>query len=379
MKKHILCSLLAISTGAQATPVLQMNKAFNSLIEIMPYMNDSAAFKEKKNEELIQQRLNDLSDAFKIAGHDTLIKHDLFAPSYSLISGNITEIKNAFSKGKKDYSQWMMKETVTLCMDCHTRLPVDMTSSFQDGELTVNTSGMKDPYDIGIAYMIVRRFVDAKTQFTRTIQDKIIKKDFHNIILPFQQILLIELKIKKDTASMISIIDDYLSKKNLPQEVNSELRSWKKRLTLWKDEKAVKKGIANENELKDFMKRRLQPLKDQNTFDDAYKVDLLLASGILSNYFFVNQNSPSAPELSLWLGWIEKRLKKEEFMSSGDLFLKQCIRKYSKTPIARQCLEEYIESVEFDFTGSSGTSIPAEVKQELNELKHLIKPEESKK
>lgn len=374
MKISTFLTLLVISSAASATPVLQMNKAFTSLTELMPFLNDSAAFKEKKNEEVIKKNLENLTSAFKLAGHDTLIKHDLFAPSYALINENINETSNAFKNNKKDYSYWMMRETVTLCMDCHSRLPQSVTSSFQNGELTVDTSKIRDPYDLGVAYMIVRRFVDAKEQFTRSIQDKIIKKEPEDLILPFQQIMTIELKIKKDPAAMMSIIDGYLDKKNLPYDINSELRSWKKRLEIWKDEVAVKKGLANENELSQFIKRRLTPLKRKDAFEDAYKVDLLLASGILSNYFFENQNSPSAPELSMWMGWIEKRLKKEDFLSSGDLFLKQCIRKYPRHPVAKECLEEYRESVMFDFTGSSGTSVPSELEKELKDLNELVKP-----
>lgn len=195
------------------------------------------------------------------------------------------------------------------------------------------------------------------------------------MLLPFQQILMIETKIKKDPMGMVSIIDDYLVKNKLPLHIRTELESWRKRLVLWKDDKALVKGINTESELKDFIKRRLAPLKERDSFNDAFKVDLLLASGLISNYFFENQSSPTAPDLSYWLGWIEKRLKKEEFLSSGDLFLKQCIRKYSRYPVARECLKEYQESVEFDFSGSSGTQIPTEVEKELKGLRLLLRPE----
>jgi hypothetical protein len=215
--------------------------------------------------------------------------------------------------------------------------------------------------------MIVRRFVDAKAQFSRSIQDKIIKKDFSDLILPFQQILMMELKINQDPKAMIAIIDDYLKKNNLPYDVNHELIGWKKRLVLWKTVK-----IESESQLKEFLKTRLVPLKEKNTFDDDYKVDLLLSSGQLSHYFFENQDSHLSPELSYWLGWIEKRLKKADFLSSGDLFLKQCIRKYSKLPVAKECLKEYKESVEFDFSGSGGFGLPDEVKEELNNLEGLV-------
>jgi hypothetical protein len=373
MKIIITSMLIFLVNHSYAGPVLSMNRAFNAVIELIPFLVHEDQFKEKKHEKIITSHLKELDSAFKVAGHDNLIKHDLFAPSYELLSKDLSELTKSFEEGKKDYSYWMMKETITLCMDCHGRLPRGVTSSFQNGELSVNTSKIHTPFELGLAYMIVRRFVDAKQNFTREIQDNIIKKDFSKIILPMKHILMIETKIKRDPLTMISIIDDYTKKHTFPSFITEELQGWKRRLRIWKDEKLIS-GLSNESELKDFIKRRLTPLKRKGEYKDEFKVDLLLASGLISTYFFENQASPSAPEIGLWLGWMEKRLKKDEFMSSGDLFLKQCIRKYPKHPVAQECLEEYKESVEFDFTGSGGTSIPKEVREELKILEKLVYP-----
>lgn len=364
---------MLITVSVEAAPILEMNKAFNALMELMPFLKSERAFKDEKNSKEIKKQINDLGAAFKLAKHDGLIKHDLFAPSYELITANLKDSEGAFDTGKKDYALWMMRETVSLCMDCHSRMPVEHTSSFQDGDLTVPADKLKNSYDLGTTYLIVRRFVDAKEQFNRNIQDKLISKNLTDIILPFQQILYIETKIMKNPAQMNTIIDDYLAKKNLPDFVTDELLAWKKQLTIWTKEQALTSGLKDEKDLKAFIKRRLNPL-EKDSFNDAYKPDLLLASGILSNYFFINQKSPSAPELNYWLGWIEKRLKKEQFLSSGDLFLKQCIKKYSSHPIAKKCLSEYQESLEFDFSGSAGTLIPLELQKEYESLKRLVYP-----
>jgi hypothetical protein len=370
--KYFLIWAIFSSINAYATPLLQMNKAFHSITELGPYLTNETDFQNEKNKKIIQKNLKELDSAFQVAGHDHLIKHDLFAPSYELISSNIKESTLSFEKDKKDYSYWILKETLTLCMDCHTRLPMSVTSSFQNGELTIDPNKIKDPYDLGVAYLIVRRFIDAKDNFTRSIQDRIIKKETAKLLLPFQQILMIEVKVKKDPNSMISIIDDYLSKKHLPPTVENELKLWKSRLDIWKNEKAITHQINNEKDLKQFIKRRLEPLKEEDSFNDSLKVDLLFGTGIISQYFFENQNSPSAPELSYWLGWMEKRLKKENFLSTGSLYFKQCIKKYPRTTIAKECLKEYTESVEFDFSGSEGMAIPSEIKKELKDLSDLL-------
>lgn len=370
--KFFILIIILFSVNVFATPLLQMNKAFNSITDLGPYLNNEKEYLNKNNHQIIYKNLKEMDSAFEVVGHDGLIKHDLFAPSYELISSNLKESSSSFDKGKKDYSFWLLKETLTLCMDCHTKLPMSVTSSFQDGELVLNTSKLKSPYDMGVAYLMIRRFVDAKDQFTRSIQDHIIKKEVSQILKPFQQILMIELKVKKDPSTMLSIVDDYLIKKNLPINMENELKLWKTRLEIWKNEKAINHKIDNERDIKEFIRRRLEPLKEENSFNDAFKVDLLLGTGIISQYFFENQTSLLAPQISYWLGWMEKRLKKENFLSTGSLYFKQCIKKYPKNPVAKKCLEEYIESVEFDFSGSGGMAIPTEIKKELKDLSNLL-------
>lgn len=372
MKYKIIYSTLFFSLGIWASPLLQMNKAFNSVLELMPMLRSNIEYNSKKNEEIISKNLESLYIAFKDSRHDGLIKHDLFAPSYKLISENLKEVMNTFKNEKKDYSRWIMNKTLTLCMDCHGRLPTSLTSSFQNGELTVNTSKLDSPFEIGLSFLIVRRYVDAKASFTRHIQDNIIKKESLSMMASFKQILMIESKINKDPSKMISIIDDYESKNNLPQAILDELNQWKKRLLIWKEEKSLK-GVKTEKELKQFIKRRLTHIEKKESFNDAFQVDLLFAGGILSNYFFENQNSSMAPEISYWIGFIEKRLKKENFLSSGDLFLKQCIQNYPSHPYAKKCLNEYRESIEFDFSGSRGTDIPKEIKEQFKELENLLR------
>jgi hypothetical protein len=376
--KHLLVLIFFFSQGAHSTPLLQMNKAFASIFDLGPYLSDENSYLNKKNTKTIQKSLDDLEASFKSVGHDKLIKHDLFAPSYELISENIKESTLSFKNDHKSYSYWILKETLTLCLDCHSRLPQSLTSSFQNGELTFNPSNIKDPYDLGVTYLIVRRFSDAKEFFIRSIQEKIIKKEIHKILLPFQQILMIELKIRKDPIKMVSIIDDYLQKKHLPSQIENELKLWNERLQIWKTDPSITKGIKTEKDLIDFIKRRLQVLKEENSFNDALKVDMLLASGIISEYFFENQNSPSAPDISYWLGWLEKRLKKENFLSTGSLYFKQCIKKYPKSPRSKDCLDEYIESVEFDFSGSRGTAVPSEIRKEIKDLENLIMDKKNK-
>lgn len=365
-------SLFCLS-AVLAGPILQMNLAFMALADLMPFLTERESFMEKKNEQIIQRKITDLQLAFKSARHDNLLKEDLFAPSYAVINESLSTSLEAFNKGKKDYAHWRLKEITSHCLDCHTRLPPSHTSSYQNGELTMDEKKFTSVYNLGLAQLIVRRYIDAKNNFTRSIQDQLITKDFREIMLPFKQILVIETKVLKDPKVPIAFFKLYAEKKELPEEVRSTLLAWVSQLNYWKGKEILKHGLKDDKALDLFIKKELTPLKTASTLGDASDVDLLFASGLLSNFLFENPTSKKAPEISYWLGWVEKRLKREQFFGSGDLFLKQCVKRYPKHPMAKQCLEEYHESVEFEFSGSSGTHIPADVEKELNDLSLLIK------
>lgn len=373
MKPTLLILIISLSSIVFAGPVLQMNRAFEALLELVPYLADESEFKEKKNQNFVEQKVQDLRKAFADAKHATLLKEDLFAPSYQTVTESLDESLKSFRTGDKGYAHWRLREITAQCMDCHTRLPPSYASSFQNGQLTIDRSKVGDVYNLGITQMVVRRYVDAKESFTRSIQDRLIKKDITNIDLPFKQIVLIESKVLKQPENLIAFLETYQKNKMIPGELKSRIVVWIKDLQNWKDDSQVKSGLHTEKDVRAFLDKKLKPLSVEMLYDGSHDVDLLISSGLLSNYFFENPKSTLAPELSFWLGWIETYLKRENFFGSGELFLKQCVRRYPEHPMARLCLDTYKEFIEYQFTGSSGTNLPKDIKDEISQLESLVK------
>lgn len=350
-----------------------MNRAFTALSELMPYLSDARKFKLKTNRQLVETNIRELSKAFIDAKHDTLMKEDLFAPSYAVIRENLDQSLTAFSKGDSDFAHWRLQEMTAQCIDCHSRLPPSYASSFQNGQMTVVETKFKDPYDLGLAQMIVRRYSDAKASFTRSIQDRLIKNEGNRVAEPFKQILLMGTKILKDPENQIAFFRDYLKNEKLSPQMKAKLSLWIADLTEWKSSPFLKEGLKSDKDVGNFIQKKLKPLSVELLFDGSRDVDLLLASGLLSNYLFENPTTNLTPDLSFWLGWSEIYLKRESFFGSGDRFLKQCIRRYPGHPMAKQCFDVYKENVLFEFSGSAGTNLPADIKEELNVLESLIR------
>lgn len=375
MKYQIFFLLVIIFTFLKplcASPILPMNRAFTALSELMPFMTDREKFMEKKHAPKINEKMEVMQKVFKSARHETVLKEDLFAPSYVLINESLSQSIEAFKQGKKDYAHWRLIEITNHCLDCHTRLPPSYSSSFQNGELTINKKNYEDVYNLGLAQLIVRRYTDAKTSFIQAIDDKFIKHEFNDIEIPMKQLLYIDAKVMKNPQNLIATFENYEKRKELPTHIKSTLNGWLKRLKHWKNNSILSEGFQSDKEIEKFIAGELAPLK-KSFLTEENEVDLLFASGLLSNYFFLHPKSPLAPEINYWLGWTEKYLKREHFFGSGDLFLKQCIKRYPTHPVAKKCLEEFQESVNFEFTGSGGTNIPEEVQNEIKELGKLIK------
>lgn len=378
MKKSILIFAFALLTSSflMAGPIVPMNKAFNSLMELIPFLAQEEEFSSKKNEKVVGKHMQDLASSFGTAKHDSLMKQDIFAPSLDIIRQEIKDSHEAFKAGKKDYAWWRMRSITAQCMSCHTRLPANHASSFQEGFRLIDKKKFKDPYNLGIAYLIVRQYPEAKENFTRAFDENVIKKQFKDILLPLKQLLLIQTKVMKDPAQMLTVLKHYENTKGISVDDQGVMKTWMNRLKAWSEAPLNKYArLSTDEEAVDFMAKVMRPLfKNNNLYVGKHDVDLLMASGLLSNFLFENPESKKAPDALYWVGVAEKYLERENFFGTGEHFLKDCVRRYPKAPIARECFNEYKESIEFNFSGSRGTDIPADVQRELDSLEALISP-----
>jgi hypothetical protein len=81
---------------------------------------------------------------------------------------------------------------------------------------------------------------------------------------------------------------------------------------------------------------------------------------------------PAQGELYYWLSFSERAVGYSFFYSLADGYLKACMDEWSLLPIAKRCYREYQSFVEFTFTGSSGTDIPADVRAELESYRRKV-------
>ena len=220
-----LSTLLLFSSLSYAAPTQQMNEAFEVLVRLLPFLVNENDFVDTKKQTEVSSSLRKLKGAFSKVRHQDLLKDDIFSPSYELVSESLNEASLAFENGHKDYAFWRLKEVTSFCIDCHTRIPKEVTSSYQNSGLYLKKNLFQNTYHRGIASLIVRRYTDATAAFRQTIQEGIIKKDHSRTTQALKNLVIIDAKILRNLNNLETELISY-SKKDLPSQDLAKIQDW---------------------------------------------------------------------------------------------------------------------------------------------------------
>lgn len=111
----------SIFTFAEVKPL--MNQMFNEIFNLKPYIVSETAFNDPKNTEKIGNSLKHMIEISKNVNHEMKIKRSGFEISGKVLNQQLRETEMVFRAGNKDYALWMLKSTMSVCMNCHTQLP----------------------------------------------------------------------------------------------------------------------------------------------------------------------------------------------------------------------------------------------------------------
>lgn len=370
-------SPLAFSADAsQEQAKAVMANVYDSYVKIIPFAYSSKIidFKNKKTKEELLTNLNDLSQFFKGAKHAEFFGRPGFRPSLETINEHLEETILSVQSNNFIFAQKRLNVLGALCVSCHSQLPESVSkNAFRDNIKKEKRERFDSDFSYANYLYLVRRFDESKAMFEKAIESSIGhsgKYTNQEVASSLRKILSIDTKIKFDYAKASAFVTKWEKDSRLSINDKKMVKRWALNLKNWKDfnPEAIKS-------MPDFIQKNLAPLdmKKELIFSGEDDVTLLTASGVLLNYLVENPNSELAPEILYWLSLVEHRMSQTYFYSLGDLYLKDCIKKYPTSPYAKKCYQEYADSIEAGFSGSSGTDIPPEEKRELLKLKSLLK------
>lgn len=371
-------SLLLATEPAPSETKIVMDRVHESFIKIIPYIYSEKKLSELKaknnsdQKEEVIRTLNNISDFFKTAKNVDKLQSPGFRPSLDTINAHMNETILSVKNDHTSYASKRLKSMSAICISCHTQL-----SGYKDFAQNIPEASkalFQRPFDYANYLMLLRRFPEATQSYEQSLQENLKNPSSdqagEEMGQALKRLLSIHTKIEFNQEKALAFVQSYKSNKQLPKIAQDNLKQWEKSLKKWKgfDLKNVKSISA-------FIKTHLTPLENERaeTAMGEHDVTLLIASGVLTKYISENNNTRLAPQILYWLAVAEKRLGSSYLFSLGDLYLKECIQLYPKSSYAKKCYKEYEDNITFGYSGSSGTDIPEDEKQELSRLKALLK------
>ncbi len=337
-----------------AKPMLGVFKAFK---ELQPYLASNPRFENPANSKTILQKINLMADGFhKISSFDTKYsKAPGFGAQLKAVQSIISDAAVSF-KDNPRWSFWKLRELSSHCISCHSTFAVNI--QFFDSNTDV---AFRNELARGEFLFASRQFDQAEEAFFNaalTPQSEELRAD------ALARWLLIYTRIKNDPVKAYARLQDFAKRAKLSNYERVEIDQWLAAIKNWG---AYKSGtdpllLAFTLIRDSIAENRLGEVRTRT-------VELLRATGMLHQYL-EHPNLPDAKraEALYLLGLSYSKISSFVVSSYPEIYLEQVIREYPKTQWAKKAFVVYKEIVTLGYLGSSGNSLPDEIKLKFQEL-----------
>lgn len=375
MKKCV--SILGLIIGsasalawAEVKPL--MNQMFNEIFTLKPFIVSETAFNDPKNAETIDKSLKHMIEVSKNINHEKQIRRSGFEVSSKVLSQQLQEVDRIFLAGNKDYSLWMLKSTLSVCMNCHTQVPAAST------HLTTMNQGhiLNNPFEEAEFLFVIRNFDEAMKLYQKSIagypENQV---PLNNLEKALTRQLFYYVRVQRSMEELAKSLDLDLKNTKLPKGFRQKLEDLKIAANKMKKDAYPTFSGSQDAEVRKYVESNLkEELAGHFSINNPERqIQFMKISSVLYEYLQANPGTHLKPDILYWLSFCEARYSHQLSYSMPELYLKQCVLEFPKNPVAKKCLTEYQELVTMAYTGTSGTHIPAEVAKELKSMEELVK------
>jgi hypothetical protein len=348
-----------------------MHFFYGTLLDLKPYMVSFEDFKNPNNKTKIMTTLKNLDTKLMEMEPQKIKNTSSFGATYGLISRHLRDTQELFEAGVYEYAWDKLNATTGLCIACHTRIPekietipwkvlkdkIDKKPNFRDAEFL----------------FLSHQYEKAIEQFDDIIAGYTANQSIAEIKLSLERKLAFYARVSRNPNQAIQSFNQNLKNKNLPKEITKTIKTWIESFKAWSKEPSQDLKKLNDNELLSWVKTKVDSKLFGKKLDmnDPYLVDLLKNSGILYERLFgtTSAKSDATAEMLYLLAKIEQDLAPIRFYSLADVYFKECITEYSKSPIAKKCFVDYSVSIKSKF----GSNIPDSMNKSIEAMERLIK------
>ncbi len=347
-----------------------MQQFLKQLTQLKEYFVSEEKFNDQKNHDKIANYLKDFSTLAKQTIHDPVLNQENFKFSRYVLEEHIGDTERVFRLGNKSYARRKIASTISVCMSCHTQMPSD-SRSFKNFSDLKSFPSINEKAEFLFA---TRSFDEASKMFNKIIVNYSKKTTTMQLEDALKRQLVYYSRIKKNPTEAISVFKKYQKNKELPKYLQESLAAWISQFEKWSTQADLDPKSATDKEILSFVQSKIDEKSSMDQVDSTNPnlVSYLRVSGLLFEYLQHHPESKATPEILYWLSICDRSMNNTLFYSLSDLYLRECILKYSDQPIAKKCYKEYEAETIWGYTGTLGTDLPKEVKSDLDYLKEIV-------
>jgi hypothetical protein len=344
-----------------------MVEIVQALRVVVPLSLNGARFNDPANRAAVNGALDSLAkNAKRLETHGSGRELGFAYLSGSLARDSL-DIRKRFAEGRVDEARFLLRHLTDTCVACHSRLPDDRERALGEHlaeERVLATLPREERVQFEVA---TRQFGRALAIYESLFSDPDTSIAELDVSGDLENYLELCLRVQRDPDRAISTLEGLVSRKDFPSRLQPHVKTWIEALGSLES--------APDGDAIEQARELVRPvLEDSGVSEKSELVRLIAASGLLQRYV-VSTAGPAERigEAYYLLGVVESHIGHSFWVSQTEFFLETAIRmgpmeRYADAAFA--LLEEFLVS---GYTGSSGTHIPPDIVERLEELDELMK------
>ena len=332
----------------------------NTMLRMLP-----AAYSETPDRTLLLENLVRLEYLLKKAAPHFTETSNIANVTLPFLQQRLAEAREFGTGQNTAMLQSTISDAFTLCATCHVQ---DRVTHRAFGDSRINEL---DKY-LAVEYsFLTRDYAAAIASSQNYFKHGERSKQRDSIVL--QRILMIGVEVRRDfafTNKQLSTVLPYLGETDYNL---TRVKDWMTVLTrLQTDRDTLQSPVGSSlRSLDRFLNREWPEIRTLLSFSqqEAYWV---VVRGELNRHLQAEPGRRNLPRIYYWLAVIDRELQYRFYGSLSHAYLEACMIDFPSDPYATRCLDEYEFLVLISFSGSSGTHVPPEVLERLNEMRKLI-------
>ena len=363
----------ALAVGADDPPGgdttrAAMDPIFESIRFVLPLSLDDDRFQDPERRAEILAALNSLAEnGAKLEDHG----HSLDA-SFGYLSRSLArdtaEVRDRYVGGRFAEARFLLLQITDDCVACHSRLPSDR--KFPMGEQFVTREAILAlPLDERAKLeMATRQFDRAIATHEALFASPGVSPATLDLHGHFDDYLELCIRVRGDFERPVAAFETFLERDDLHASLRTNMTRWLAELRSLRERPP--KGPPREQ-----ARTLIRAAESEERYpnDRSALVLYVTASSILHRHVAAaGKPRADAGEAYYLLGLIESRIGRSFWLSQTEHFLETAIRLDPSQPYAADAYELLEEFVVSGYTGSSGSHVPDDVQQRLDELRALV-------